>query len=335
MLKTVFFGTPDIAVPFLEQLHALTSAALVITQPDRPAGRGLAVAPCPVKARALQLGLPVISPEIFQAEVPRIAALEADLGLAVAYGKIFRRPALDAFKYGIINIHFSLLPQYRGASPVQQALFDGQAQTGVCAFWIDEGLDTGPLAAQKTVPITEQDDAKTLFPKLIDAGRDLLHKVIKDIESGKIVRTRQQGAASFTKLINKEDTLINFSKMTARQIHNLTRGLALGMPAYAKAQTPQGDIAQILKTALPPADFKPARRAAGTVVCVEKGRGFFVQCYEGVLLIESLRPAGKNAMGAAQYANGRKLAAGIFAFKCFLWTTTKTVCLKIFWTINP
>ncbi|MDR1124011.1 MAG: methionyl-tRNA formyltransferase [Elusimicrobiota bacterium] len=315
MLKTVFFGTPDIAVPFLEQLNELSSVALVITQPDRPAGRGLAVAQCPVKTRALQLGVQTISPEIFKTEVPRISALKADLGIAVAYGKIFRRSAIEAFKYGIINIHFSLLPQYRGASPVQQALFDGQEQTGVSAFWIDEGLDTGPTAAQKTVPITASDDAKTLFPKLIDAGRELLMQTLKDIENGKIVKTPQTGAPAFAKLIKKEDTFIDFSRMTARQIHNLARGLALGMPAYAKAQTPQGDIVQILKTALPPADFKPARQAAGAVVSIERERGFFVQCYEGVLLIESLRPAGKNAMGAAQYANGRKLTEGMTVFK--------------------
>ncbi|MDR0734416.1 MAG: methionyl-tRNA formyltransferase [Elusimicrobiota bacterium] len=315
MLKTVFFGAPDIAVPFLERLHALSSAALVITQPDRPCGRGLAVAPCPVKTRALQLGLPVISPEIFKTEVPRIAALGADLGLAVAYGKIFRRPAIDAFKYGIINIHFSLLPRYRGASPVQQALFDGHTQTGVCAFWIDEGLDTGPIAAQTPVPINAWDDAKTLFPKLIDAGCDLLQQVLKDIKDGKIIKTPQQGAPTFAKLINKEDTLINFGRMTAGQIHNLVRGLALGIPAHAKAQTLRGDIVQILQTALPPADFEPDRQPAGAIVSIERGRGFFVQCCEGVLLIESLRPAGKNAMGAAQYANGRKLSAGMFAFK--------------------
>ena len=188
MLKTVFFGTPRVAVPFLEQLSALTQTALVITQPDRPAGRGLVLTPCAVKESAQKLALPVISPEIFKDSVPQIATLKADLGLAVAYGKIFKKPALEVFKHGILNIHFSLLPQYRGAAPVQQALFDGQAQTGVTIFWIDEGLDTGLIAAQKAVPILPEDDAATLFPKLIEAAKLLLPPLLADIESGKITK---------------------------------------------------------------------------------------------------------------------------------------------------
>jgi len=311
MLKTVFFGTPAVAVPFLEQLHELTQIQLVITQPDRPAGRGLAMQVCPVKKRALELGLKVLSPEIFKDHVPQIAALGADLGLAVAYGKIFKQPALDAFKRGIINIHFSLLPQYRGAAPVQKALFDGQTKTGTTAFWIDEGLDTGPIIAQKTVDILPQDDASTLFPKLIEAGRQLMPPLLKDIEAGKITKKPQQGTPSLAPVIDKKDTIINFAKMSAPQIHNLARGLAIGIPAYAKAQTPQGEFVQILKTALKP---HPAAGEPGSLIAIERGLGFFVQCYEGVLFIETIRPAGKNIMPAYDYINGKKMAAGDAVF---------------------
>ena len=314
MLKTVFFGTPQVAVPFLEQLSELTQTALVITQPDRPAGRGLALKPCAVKQSAQKLALPVLSPEVFKDSVPQIAALKADLGLAVAYGKIFKKPALQAFKHGILNIHFSLLPEYRGAAPVQQALFDGQSQTGITIFWIDEGLDTGLIAAQKAVPILPQDDAATLFPKLIETAKLLLPPLLADIESGKITKTAQQGAPSHAPQISKESTLLSFGAMTAAQIHNKVRGLALGIPAYAKAQTLEGDLVQILKTRVLEPQNAPRQKAPGQISAIESGLGFFVQCSEGSLLIEALRPAGKKTMAAADYANGKKLAAGMLVF---------------------
>ncbi|MDR0646704.1 MAG: methionyl-tRNA formyltransferase [Elusimicrobiota bacterium] len=314
MLKTIFFGAPAISVPFLEQLHSLTEVILVVTRPDRPAGRGLNLTPCPVKKRALELGLKVISPEIFKNEVGYISSLKADLGLAVAYGKIFKKPALDAFKLGIINIHFSLLPQYRGAAPVQYALFEGRTQSGVTAFWIDEGLDSGPIAAQNKVEISPQDNEITLFEKLTIAAEETLQKVIDDIINGKIIKTPQSGVATFAPLIEKQDTVLSFKTMTAGQIHNIVRGLAGGVPAYAKAKTPDGITVQILKTSLKPFNTAARRYQAGTIIAVERGLGFFVECYKEVLFIENIRPAGKTAMSAWDYANGKKLSAGKIIF---------------------
>jgi methionyl-tRNA formyltransferase len=285
----------------------------VVTQPDRPAGRGLQLKPCPVKKRALELGLSVISPEKLKDSISCIKNLNADLGLAVAYGKIFREPALEAFKLGIMNIHLSLLPAYRGAAPVQQALFNGEKQSGVSIFWIDKGLDTGPLAAQSTVPILEEDNALTLFGKLTAAGALTLSTVLKDIESGKITKTPQQGEYSLAPMIEKKDTVVSFRDMTARKINNLVRGLASGMPAYAKAQTPCADTVQLLKTAIKPC---PAQKkaAAGAVVYIERGRGFFVQCLQDVLFIETVRPAGKSSMSAWDYINGKNPAEGEVIF---------------------
>ena len=313
MLKTVFFGTPDAAVPFLEQLNALTQVALVVTKPDSPAGRGLRLQPCPVKKRALELGLPVISPEIFKDSVAQIAALKADFGFAVAYGKIFKKPALEAFKHGIINIHFSLLPKYRGAAPIQQALFDGQTKTGVSAFWIDEGLDTGLLAAQTAIDILPQDDEISLFDKLTRAAQADFAGIVKDLEAGRITKTPQKGEPSFAPVIDKKDTVVNFRTMTAAKINNLTRGLAGGIPAYAKAQTPKGETVQLLKTTLKPMPQAP-KLHPGAFIAVERGIGFFVQCLEGVLFIETLRPAGKNKMPAWDYYNGKKPQAGDIMF---------------------
>jgi methionyl-tRNA formyltransferase len=315
MLKTIFFGTPAVSVPFLELLHSLTEVILVITQPDKPAGRGLALTLCPVKKRALELGLKVISPEIFKDEIPYISTLKADLGVAVAYGKIFKKPALNAFKYGIINIHFSLLPQYRGAAPVQYSLFEGRTTGGVSAFWIDEGLDTGAIAAQNKVEISPQDNEITLFEKLVNSGENLLQNVIYDIQNGKIIKIPQSGIPTFAPQIKKENTFLNFKTMTASQIHNIVRGLAGGIPAYAKAKTPDGSVVQILKTSLRPIQTSATQYSAGAVAAVERGLGFFVKCYSDVLFIESIRPSGKNAMSAWDYANGKKLSAGMFIFE--------------------
>ena len=313
MLKTIFFGTPSPAVPFLEQLNAISEVILVVTQPDKPSGRGLEVKPCPVKKRALELGLKTVSPEKFKDIVPDIAALGADLGIAVAYGKIFRKPALEAIKLGIINIHFSLLPKYRGAAPVQHTLFNGETETGISAFWIDEGLDTGLIAAQAKITVDNEDNANTLFEKLITIGTNTLGGVINDIENGKITKIPQEGEASLAPMIEKQDTVVNFASMSAEKIHNLVRGLSGGMPAHAKAITPNGDTVQILKTALKPLP-SPKSGKTGSIIYIERGAGFFVQCYKDVLFVEAIRPAGKNTMSAYAYCNGRNLSEGEVIF---------------------
>ncbi len=315
MLKTIFFGTPSVAVPFLERLNQISQVILVVTQPDRPSGRGMEVKPCPVKKRALELGLNVISPEKFKDSVPFIETLKADLGIAVAYGKIFRKPALEALKHGIINIHFSLLPKYRGAAPVQHTFFNNEKETGITAFWIDEGLDSGLVAAVKKTDILQDDDSATMFPKLMALGVEALKEVAADVENGKINKAAQQGNITLAPMIEKQDTLLSFKDMDAQTIHNKVRGLACAMPAYAKALTPKGDIIQILKTtvkAQPQNSLNGA--AAGAITAIERNKGFFVQCKKDIIFIETIRPAGKNAMNADAYRNGKNLAAGDVLF---------------------
>ncbi|MDR1684169.1 MAG: methionyl-tRNA formyltransferase [Elusimicrobiota bacterium] len=312
-MKTIFFGTPSVAVPFLEQLRESSQILLVVTQPDRPSGRGLRLLPCPVKKRALELGLKVISPESLAGAAQEIKNLGADLGLAVAYGKIFKQNALEATKHGILNVHFSLLPKYRGAAPVQRALFSNEQKTGVSVFWITPGLDEGPLAAQKETAIEPQDDEVTLFAKLTRDGKELLAQTLRDIEAGRIIKRPQAGTPSKAPSIDKSQTLISFKTMTAAQIHGLVRGLAGGIPAFAKAQTPQGESVQILKTALKSAP-KAQNYPPGALIAIERGRGFFVQCKSDVIFIEALRPAGKKTMTAQDYINGKKAAEGVVVF---------------------
>lgn len=314
MLKTIFFGTPSVAVPFLEELAKTTQVLKVITQPDRPFGRGLEIKPCPVKKRALELGLDVVSPEKFKDIVPQLAALKADLGFAVAYGKIFKKPAIEALKYGIINVHFSLLPKYRGAAPVQYTLFNNEEETGVSLFWIDEGLDTGKIAAQKKTPILPQDNSINLFEKLTKLGLESTKEVLQDISLGKIIKQEQIGTPTLAPVIQKEDCIINFAKMTAREIHGKVRGLASAMPSYARALTPNGQAVQILKTSLPSENLSKTQVKPGSLISIVKEGGFFIQCIEGVLLIESLKPSGKNTMSAKDYANGRGFKTGSEVF---------------------
>lgn len=288
MLKTIFFGTPEVAVPFLEELNELTQVALVVTQPDRPRGRKLEITPCPVKARALELGLNVISPENLNDAEARIKEIGADVAFAVAYGKLFKENIISAPRLGIINIHFSLLPSLRGAAPVQYALINGLGKTGVSAFWIDEGLDTGPLFLQKETAVLPSDDALTLFPKLIGLGVETMAEVIKNIERGNIIKTPQAGEPSYAKLINKEDAVIDFENMTAAQIHNLVRGLAAGPQARFMRD---GAPVLVLQTALPPCP----------------PNGLMVKCKDGEIVLLKVRPAGKKDMDGAAFANGYKL----------------------------
>ena len=314
MLKTVFFGTPDVAVPFLKVLAEMTDVKLVVTQPDRPKGRGLVLTPCPVKEFALKNNLPVESPEKLKDFVPNIAALNADIGICVAYGKIFRKPALDAFKQGIVNVHFSLLPKYRGASPVQTTLMNGETKTGITLFSIDEGMDTGAIIASKETEILPQDNAVTLFEKLTNIATVVLKDFLAKAENQTYTKTAQTGEPSFAPLISKEQTLISFENQTAGQINNLVRALAAGAPGFAKASTTDGQIVQIIKTSLTQ-KTNAKNCTAGALVSIERNVGFFVKCKEGVLLVETVRPAGKNLMPAFAYINGKKYQEGNIIFK--------------------
>ena len=306
-LKTVFFGTPDIAVPYLELLHQMTDVQLAVTQADKPRGRGMVITPCPVKKRALELGLPVLSPEILKNHYEDLAKIPFDLGVVVAYGKIFRPNFLALPKYGLINVHFSLLPHLRGAAPVQQALIQGYTQTGVSTFWIQEGMDDGPIYLQKSCPIDPQDNAQTLFEKLIPLGVEALKETLQGVQAGKLIRTPQTGTPTPAPMSSKEEALLSFTQLNAVDFHNKARGLACGpKPKVLITLKGKQEPLQIIQTALP----NTAEKAApGTVLCVEKQKGILVQCKEGSVWLTTVLPAGKKAMPAYDYAMGHALKA--------------------------
>jgi len=305
-LNTIFFGTPDIAVPFLELTRELTNIKLVVTQADKPRGRGMEITPCPVKKRAADLGLPVLSPEKLKDSFDAISAVPFDVGIVVAYGKIFRPNFIALPKYGLINVHFSLLPQLRGAAPVQQALIQGLEKTGVSTFWIQEGMDDGPLFLQKELPILPQDNAKTLFEKLVPLGLEALKETIARLESGEICRLPQQGTPSAAPMLEKEDALLRPQELDALSLHNRVRGLACGpKPKVPCVLNGICDWLQVLRTE--PDMQTNSSAPAGTVLRIERGRGILVKCKEGCIWLCEVQPAGKKPMPAEAFANGRQI----------------------------
>lgn len=311
-LNTIFFGTPEIAVPFLERTRELTNLKLVVTQADKPRGRGMEISACPVKKRAQELGLPVLSPEKLKDSFEEISQIKFDVGIVVAYGKIFRPNFIALPKLGLINVHFSLLPHLRGAAPVQQALIQGYTQTGVSTFWINEGMDDGPLFLQKKLDIDPQDNAKTLFEKLTALGLDALQETILQLEQNNIVRTSQQGTPTLAPMLQKEDALLRPTQLSAQELHNRVRGLACGpkpkIPFLYKGQT---EWLQLIKTDLAAQD---STQAPGTVLAVERNRGILVKCKDGALWLSEVQPAGKKPMSGDAFANGRAVQTGSIVF---------------------
>lgn len=310
MLKTIFFGTPETAVPFLRRLAARSEVRAVVSQPDRPAGRGLGVQPTPVKAAALELGLEVFQPARPSEAAEGLKALAPDLAVVVAYGRLLRRDVLDAPKLGTLNAHFSILPAYRGAAPVQWSLARGEKRTGVTLFWLDEGMDTGPIQSAVETDIADDEDAPSLLTRLAALGVDLLDRALADLEAGRIVRRPQEGTASLAPLIKREDALIDLSK-PASEIHALVRGFR-SWPRAALEKEGQARVL-VLKTALPATGDPPGTGRPGRVLSVERGRGILVECgSRSRLWVLAVQPEGKKTLNAADFANGLRVAEGGF-----------------------
>ena len=201
-MKIVFLGTPQIACGFLESISNAGHEIIgVISQPDKVQGRGLCLKCPPVKETAAKLNIPVFQPDSDGALKAVISSLKPDLGVAIAYGRFIKNDVLKMPALGFLNVHFSLLPKYRGAAPVQRALLKGEDKTGVTVFWIEEKMDTGPVQSRVEIPVSIDDDAISLFAKLSEAGINLLSDCLTDIKSGKIVKIPQEGIVSYASKI--------------------------------------------------------------------------------------------------------------------------------------
>jgi methionyl-tRNA formyltransferase len=306
-LHLVYCGTPRFAVPPLEALiGAGFRISLVVTQPDKPRGRGLALAPSPVKQRALESGLPVAQPEkIKQNEDFRdqLAALRPDAIIVVGYGRILPQWMIDLPPLGNINVHASLLPKYRGAAPIQWAIAHGETLTGVTTMRIDAGLDTGDILQQREVAITPADTAETLAPRLAAAGASLLVETLRSLAAGSIHPQPQEHArATLAPILAKEDGRMDFQR-TALELQNRWRGFQPWPGAYT---TFRGKQLQVCA-----ARVSDQAATAGPGVMSAAAEGLLVACSQRTALeLLEVQPEGKKRMAARDFINGYRPQPG-------------------------
>jgi methionyl-tRNA formyltransferase len=305
-VRTIFFGSPDFAVPCLEALHDISTIAVVVSQPDRPAGRGLAMRPPAVKKRALELGLEVWQPTKVRTTdfAEKLRALDADVAVVVAYGRIVPRAVLDAPTAGCVNVHASLLPRWRGAAPIQWSIVHGDEETGVTLMQMDEGMDTGPILATASTPIARDDDAATLSERLSKMGAELLREQLPRYVAGDLTpKPQEEGAATMAPLLTKDHGRIDWNK-SARAVHNQIRG----MNPWPGAHTVLGERRiKVHRTVASTLD--PEGAAPGQVIALDP-EGILVACTEGTLEIQELQESGRRRVDARSFASGRGVAIG-------------------------
>ena len=306
--RALFFGTPDFAVPCLDALAKIADIVCVITQPDRPKGRGLELAPPPVKVRAMALGVPVLQP--VKVRTPEFAAelraLDAELAVVVAYGRILTRAVLDAPRRGCLNVHGSLLPRWRGAAPIQWAIASGDAETGVCLMQMDEGLDTGPVLARRALPIGPNETAGELAERLSQLGAQLLTEELPRYLAGLLGAVPQADAGmTLAPILEKTHGAIDWSKR-AQQAHDLVRGMTPWPGAYTRLAA--GATLKVHATHVT-ADAGMSA-APGTVLHADRASGLVIACGEGALALDAVQPEGKRRMATTDYLAGRALGVG-------------------------
>ncbi len=307
-MKILFMGTPDFALFSLRALVENGEDVIgVVTQPDKPKGRGYALTPPPVKVYALEQNIPVYQPATLRGEefAALLDSLVPELIVVAAYGKILPANVLDYPTYGCVNVHGSLLPEYRGAAPMQRAIIDGKTQTGVTTMMMDVGLDTGDMLLREVVAIEQSDNFEDIHDKLGACGARVLLDTVARIKAGTLTRTPQDGAcATYAAKIEKSDCVIDFS-CSAQAVHDQIRGLSPIPLAFT--HTPDGKMLKI--TASEVARDGETNARAGEVLSLDGGR-ITVACGMGAVALLAVLPEGKKRMSAADFINGRKIAVG-------------------------
>lgn len=303
-MRVAFFGNPDFAVAVLAKLHTTHEVVLVVCNPDRKQGRNLTLGMSPVKRWALEHGVAVITPaKLTEDELLPLLEKEGVEALAVAaYGKLLPGWLLDCVPYGAINVHASLLPEYRGAAPIERALMDGRAKTGVTIMRLDEGMDTGNTLAHVEVEIDPDDNSHELRGKLADAGGELLADVLTELPKGALKAGRQVGQVSFAPKITGDETWVDWS-CDALTIHNLARALAPKPGAKALCLN---TVVRLLKTAYSTNNVEGSR--PGEILSLKPD--LVVAAGRGTVTILRLQPPNKRAMTGAEFARGARLAVG-------------------------
>jgi len=305
-LKVVFMGTPEFAVPSLKALlDAGYEVVLVVTQPDRPAGRGRRITPPPVKEFAEKHGLRVIQPESLKSGdfLKLLKELSPDLIVVVAYGKLIPGEVLTIPKYGVLNVHASLLPKFRGSSPIQSALLSGERETGVTIMEVTEKLDSGPILLQESIPIGEDDNAGTLHKKLSTLGAALLVKAISGMVSGKLKpKPQDDSKATYCRKITKQMGRIDWS-LDASSIVNMVRAFTPWPSAFTSFR------GKLIKITDARAVDCPEGADPGTVISAGKG-ALVVKAGRGCVRVMRVKPEGRREMSAEEFINGYRVCPG-------------------------
>lgn len=304
-LRIVFFGTPQGVVPFLEQLYETEKLVGVVTQPPKIAGRGFQLKTPPVGVAAEELKLKYLHPEKLNDPkfLDELVGLKLDLCVVAAFGRKIPEECLDIPRKGFVNIHYSLLPKYRGPAPIQHALLKGEKITGVSIFFLNEKIDEGPIIAQESLEIGAEDDYISLERKLTCLAEGLLTKVLGMVRSPEIKPVIQQGDASRAPLIKKEDGRIKWDS-NAYAVVAQVKAFVRWPKAFFF--TGNGSCVRVLKASV----LGPVEGLPGTVTGVEKDRGFVVKCRDIGLIIEKVHPQGKKEMSGCAYWQGGKLKIG-------------------------
>ena len=307
-MKIVYMGTPDFAVPPLAALvengYEVTA---VVTQPDKPKGRGKTLLPTPVKEEAMKHEIPVYQPlKVRDPEfVETLKELAPDMIVVAAFGQIIPKSILDMPKYGCLNIHASLLPKYRGAAPIQQAVIDGEKESGVTIMKMGVGLDTGDMISQAVVPLAEDETGGSLFDKLAGEGASLLIRTIPSIVDGTAVYTKQpeESPTPYAAMISKKMGLMDFGK-SAQELERLVRGLNPWPSAYTFLN---GKTLKVWKCSVE--SRKSGKDTPGTITGVDKA-GIHVACAKDTLVLEEVQLEGKKRMAVDAFLRGYQVTEG-------------------------
>lgn len=306
-MRIIFMGTPVFALPSLERLNKKYEIVSVFTKVDKPNARGKKINYSPIKEFALSNNLKIYQPENFKANtlIEEIKGMHPDLIVVVAYGKILPKEIIDIPKYGIINLHSSLLPRFRGAAPINAAIMNGDKKSGVSIMYVEEELDAGDIILQEETEITDEDTFLTLHDKLKDMGANLLIKAIELIEKGEVKAQKQdKNLVTFVKPFKKEDCRIDWTK-TSREIFNFIRGMNPVPTAFSNLN---GTIIKIYETKISNKVYNDAN--SGEVVEYLKGKGVVVKTADGGLIITSAKPENKKQMSGIDLINGKFLKIG-------------------------
>ena len=304
-MRVLFFGTAEFAVP---SLAALAESGLeilaVVTQPDKPQGRGLKVSMSPVKHAAAGLGLPILQPKRVRAEsfLTQATSMKADVLALAAFGQIIPQGLLDLPPLGPINVHGSLLPAYRGAAPIQRAILNGETTTGVTTMWMDASLDTGDILLQRAVPIAPDDTTGTLIPKMASAGAELLLETLEGLAAGTCPRTPQNHTlATYAPSIEPEDSVIRWRE-TAEAVRNRVRAMSPRPGAFA---TYRGRRIKVWTARV----NRDAAGAPGEVLAVGR-ESILTGTFSGGLELLEVQAEGSRRMNAGEWARGARIAPG-------------------------